>query len=299
VLCGPTGIGKSEVAALLAERHGLDIISADSRQVYTWLDIGTAKPPRELRARLGIHMVDMVEPSRCYSAVDYARDALAVMRRLAAAGRGLLVVGGAGFYLRALFEPLFDAPRPDPELRRRLQAEPTGALYERLRRRDPVRAAQLHPNDRQRVARAIEVVEQTGRTMAELVRTGSARREYEPAWCVLDMPRAELYRRINERFDAMMAAGLLDEVRRLVDSGFGRDTYVANAYGYAELMAHLAGELSLADAVDRAKAKSRAYARRQLSWFRSLADARWVETTTPAETAERVEQTMRAELAPV
>lgn len=296
VLCGPTGVGKTEVAALLAERRRLDIVSADSRQVYSWLDIGTAKPSRELRARLGIHMVDMVEPNRIYSAVDYARDALAVMRRLVAQGCGFIIVGGAGFYLRALFRPLFDAPRPDPALRRLLLVEPAAALHERLRRVDPERAARLHPNDRQRVVRALEVFGQTGRTATELGRAAAQSTEFEPVWFVLDMPRDELYRRINERFDEMMRRGLLDEVRGLKEVGFGRHSYVANAYGYAELLSHLAGELSLVEAVERAKAKSRGYARRQLSWFRSIPAARWIQVSTPEETASRVEDALAAEL---
>ena len=289
MLCGPTGVGKTEVAVELARRHGLHLVSADSRQVYTWLDIGTAKPGPELRREIGIHMVDMVEPNRVYSAADYARDALAVMRRLVREGKRFMVVGGSGLYLRALFEPFFEAPRPDPALRRALERQTAAELHDRLRRVDPERAARLHPHDRQRVMRALEVYELTGRTMTELSREQARRAEFAPTYAAVTLKREVLNRQIDARFDAMMAAGLLDEVKRLKEAGFGRQSYVANAYGYAELLACLDGEITLEQAVARAKAKSRAYAKRQLTWFRGLKDAHWFEQTGVAETAGLVE----------
>ncbi len=291
VLCGPTGVGKTAVAVELARKHRLEIISADSRQVYSWLDIGTAKPCPELRRELGIHMVDMVEPNRVYSAADFARDALAVMRRLRREGKRFIVAGGSGMYLKAVFEPFFEAPKPDPALRQRLEAETSLALYDRLRRVDPERADKLHPNDRQRVMRALEVYESTGKTMTEIARKAKVEAEVEfgPVYAVLAMEREVLRRRLDARFDAMMDAGLLDEVRRLKESGFGRDTYVANAYGYAELLRHLDGELTLEQAVAEAKAKTRAYAKRQLTWFRSLKGAHWIECKDLADAVLGVE----------
>jgi len=291
VLCGPTGVGKTEIAVELARKHKLEIISADSRQVYSWLDIGTAKPGPELRRELGIHMVDMVEPNRVYSAADFARDALAVMRRLGCEGKRFMVAGGSGMYLKALFEPFFDAPKPEPAQRQRLEAETSLALHDRLKQVDPDRAVKLHPNDRQRVMRALEVYESTGKTMTELTRKAKVKAEveFEPLYAVLTMERELLRRRLDVRFDAMMRAGLLDEVKRLKESGFGRDTYVANAYGYAELLRHLDGELTLEQAVAEAKAKTRAYAKRQVTWFRSLKDAHWFECTDVAEAVRLVE----------
>jgi tRNA dimethylallyltransferase len=289
VLCGPTGVGKTEVAVELARKFKLEIISADSRQVYSWLDIGTAKPSPELRRELGIHMVDMVEPNRVYSAADFARDALAVMRRLRREGKRFMVAGGAGMYLKALFEPFFEAPKPDPALRKRLEAESSLVLHDRLKQVDPERAAKLHPNDRQRVVRALEVFEATGKTMTELSKAKKADAEFEPAYAVLTMERELLRRSLDARFDSMMRAGLLDEVRRLKESGFGRDTYVANAYGYAELLRHLDGEFTLERAVAEAKAKTRAYAKRQLTWFRGLKDAHWFECKDIADAVRLVE----------
>jgi tRNA dimethylallyltransferase len=297
VLCGPTGVGKTEVAVELARKLKLEIISADSRQVYSWLDIGTAKPGPELRRELGIHMVDMVEPNRVYSAADFARDALAVMRRLQTEGKRFMVAGGSGMYLKALFEPFFEAPKPDPALRKRLEAESSLVLHDRLKQVDPERAAKLHPNDRQRVMRALEVYESTGKTMTELGRAKKSEAEFEPVYAVLTMEREVLRRRLDERFDAMMRAGLLDEVRRLKESGFGRDTYVANAYGYAELLRHLDGELTLEQAVAEAKAKTRAYAKRQLTWFRSLRGAHWFECKDSADAARLAEPLLEQVLA--
>jgi tRNA dimethylallyltransferase len=289
VLCGPTGVGKTEIAVELARKFKLEIISADSRQVYSWLDIGTAKPGPELRRELGIHMVDMVEPNRVYSAADFARDALAVMRRLQREGKRFMVAGGSGMYLKALFEPFFEAPKPDPAGRKRLEAETSLVLHDRLKQVDPERAAKLHPNDRQRVMRALEVHESTGKTMTELSKAARAKAEFEPVYAVVTMKREALRQALDVRFDAMMRAGLLDEVKRLKDTGFGRDTYVANAYGYAELLRHLDGELTLEQAVAEAKAKTRAYAKRQVTWFRSLKDAHWFECADVAEAVRLVE----------
>ena len=298
VLCGPTGVGKTEVAVELARKFKLEIISADSRQVYSWLDIGTAKPGPELRRELGIHMVDMVEPNRVYTAADFARDALAVMRRLHREGERFMVAGGSGMYLKALFEPFFETPKPDPALRQRLEAESSLALHNWLKQVDPERAAKLHPNDRQRVMRALEVYESTGKTMTELSKAAKADVEFQPVYAVVTMKREALCQALDVRFDAMMRAGLLDEVKRLKDTGFGRDTYVANAYGYAELLRHLDGEVTLEQAVAEAKAKTRAYAKRQVTWFRSLKEAHWFECTDVPEAVRLVEPLLRETLGP-
>lgn len=277
VIAGPTGAGKTDVAAQICIRHNLDIVSADSRQVYKGLAIGTAKPDADLRARVRFHLIDVVEPQATYSAAEFARSAAVVIDELKAQRRRCVVVGGSGLYLRALFEPFFEAPAADPARRAELMSLPVSALQERLRAVDPARAAQLHPNDRQRIVRAVEVYEGTGKTFDELRRQAETGRRFTPRHLVLTMPRELLYRRINERFDAMMSAGLLDEVRALAAAGLAQTSYVANAYGYAEMLDHLAGRLSLGEAVELAKAKTRAYARRQLAWFRGQKDAHWVE----------------------
>lgn len=287
VLTGPTGVGKSDVAVVLARRLKLEIISVDARQVYRHLDIGTAKPPKVLREEIKFHMVDVVEPTQLYSSADYARDTLPIIRALRDAKRLFILVGGAGFYLRALFAPLFEVPRFNPVLRERFSSQETRMLYHQLQKVDPERAAQLHPNDRQRIIRALEIYRLTGRRFSDLI--GEKKEvEFIPIYVVLNMPRSQLYRRIDERFDQMMTAGLLDEVRRIKAMGLATAPPVITAYGYAELLAFLDGKLSLDEAIALAKKKTRDYARRQLTWFRSLKDARWFDVSTPEETAEKL-----------
>jgi len=197
-----------------------------------------------------------------------------------------MVVGGSGLYIRALFEPLFDAPKPDQRVRDRLASLDTADLHARLARVDPERSRALHPNDRQRVMRALEIYEQTGRTATELARRPRPAPEFEPVYVVLNVPKEELARRLDERFDAMMAAGFLDEVKRLKEAGFGLGDYVANAYGYSELLQHLDGKLTLEQAVKLAKEKTRSYAKRQLTWFRKLSGAKWIAVRTYEQAAE-------------
>jgi tRNA dimethylallyltransferase len=289
VLAGPTGVGKTEVAGLLGRRLGLEVVSADSRQVYRGMDIGTAKPSAEERAAVPVHMLDLADPDAVVSAADYARAAAAAMRQLRAEGRRFIVAGGSGFYLRALFQPLFEAPAGSLDIRRRLAVLSPAALHDRLRKLDPARAQQLHPHDRQRVIRSLEVHELTGRTFTELATRARESAEFAPCYAVLSLPRGELCRRIDERFDRMMAAGLLAEVRALRERGLGSAAGVASAYGYAELLAFLGGRLSLEQAVRQAKQKTRAYARRQLTWFRSLPAARWFDAGDPAAAARQLE----------
>lgn len=288
VITGPTGVGKTDVAVILARKFGGEIVSADSRQVYRYLDIGTAKPSPELQREIRFHMIDRVEPNRRYSAADYARDALQIMKRLKSEGKVFFVVGGSGFYLRALFKPFFDAPAYNPQLRSRLSTVPTAELYQRLVKLDPERAKQLHPNDRQRVIRALEVYELTGRRFSELVKEQKKETPFLPIYAVLNMGRKRLYTQIEQRFDRMIAVGLLDEVRRLKKLEVTQDSYILNAYGYAELLRYLEGEISLKEAIAQAKKKTKEYARRQLTWCRSLKDARWLEVTTVMETAEKL-----------
>lgn len=277
VVAGPTGAGKTAAAFEICRRHGLQMLSADSRQVYRGLNIGTAKPEPELCRQVVCHMLDVVDPDRPYSAADYARAATAVMERLVMTAVKFVVVGGAGLYLRALFKPLISAPPGDATLRARLGSTPTQELYRRLQTLDPGRAAQLHPNDRQRIVRALEICEKTGKPFAELQALSQWGCRFIPRYLILTLPRDLLYRRIDERFDAMMAAGLLEEVKKLVARGFGLSSPVANAYGYGELIRYIQGELTLDEAVRIAKVKSRAYAKRQLVWFRRIEGAEWLE----------------------
>lgn len=289
VLTGPTGVGKTEVGILLAKKYDLDIISADSRQIYRYFDIGTDKPRGAQRQQVRFHLIDFVEPTEYYSAADFARDAKTIINQFREQRRQFIIVGGANFYLRSLFQPLFPAPCVNYALRYRLNTQATPALYNRLKQIDPVRAAQLHPNDRQRIIRALEIYELSGKTFTQHVKEQVEKTDIEPVYVALTMPRMKLYEQINKRFDRMIEGGLLDEVRALRNKGFNLDAPAMQGYGYREIFLFLEGKLDLKSAVDLAKKRTRDYAKRQLTWLRSLSDVHWFEVTNISEVIAQIE----------
>lgn len=280
VITGATGTGKSALAVETAEQVGGEIISADSRQIYRQMEIGTAKPPPALRDRVPHHGLDRLDPDEAYSAGQFARDAWGWIAQIRERGHVPLVVGGTGFFIRALLEPLGPEPDVDPaqqaRLRRYLSAQPAESLKRWLKRLDPERAAQLErEGGSQRLARSLEVVLLSGRPHswwhAQPPRTPALA---AVVFC-LRLPREEVYRRIDRRFERMMADGLLDEVRRLL-ARYPPDAPGLRSVGYAELVAHLNGELDLGAAVEAAMRSTRRYARRQLTWFRHQLPAQTV-----------------------
>jgi len=294
IIAGPTGVGKSVLALGLAERFGMEIISADSRQVYRELDIGTAKPGRVERARVPHHLVDYVEPDESYSVARFRDDAEVVLADLAARRVGALVVGGTGHYVQALSDRI-EPPRvpPQPELRaalERLAAERgANALHAQLEQLDPASAQAIPPSNVRRAIRAIEVARATGQPFSRIGRRRGKRRM--ALRVALTLSREELYRRVDARVDRMLAAGWLDEVRGLLRRGYDPDLPALAATGYRELIAHLRGELSLEDAVQRIKWASHAYIRRQYVWLRRQPSYRWLEAGPSAYT--RVEPLVR------
>ncbi len=272
VITGATGTGKSELAVETAELIGGEIISADSRQIYRQMEIGTAKPPPALRDRVPHHGLDRLDPDQPYSAGQFARDVWGWIAQIRERGHVPLVVGGTGFFIRALLEPLGPEPDVDPAqrsgLRRYLSAQSAESLRRWLERLDPERAAQLErEGGSQRLARSLEVVLLSGRPHS----WWHSQPPHTPALaavvCCLRLPREEVYRRIDRRFERMMADGLLDEVRRLLER-YPPDAPGLRSVGYAELVAHLTGELDLDAAVEAAMRSTRRFARRQLTWFR-------------------------------
>ncbi|MCR4438829.1 MAG: tRNA (adenosine(37)-N6)-dimethylallyltransferase MiaA [bacterium] len=281
VIVGPTAAGKSAVALNVASRLGAEIVSADSRQVYKFMDIGTAKPTLEERALVPHHLIDIRQPDEYYSAGEYARDAAAAVAGILARGRFPIVVGGSGFYIKALVDGLFGPKVADPALRARLRQEAQDlgvqALWQRLADVDPVSAACLHPNDAQRIIRALEVYESTGVPIS----LHQARHRPEPSfgWHFLGLrwPRQELYARIERRVDEMMAEGLEQEVRQLLALGYDERLVSLRTVGYKEMFAFIRGELSLEEAVVQIKQHTRNYAKRQMTWFRRDARVGWVD----------------------
>ncbi len=285
-LTGPTASGKTSVGVALAERIGAEIISLDSMSLYRGMDIGTAKPTAAERERVAHHLLDVVEPSQEFSLAEYLAAAGRSIEEIRCRGRAILFVGGTPLYLKGLLRGIFEGPPADWELRRRLQHEAEagspGCLHQRLAEVDPLAAQRLHPHDTRRLIRALEVFEKTGQPISRLQQQFEVGRPAEECRVfVLEWPREQLSARINARVDVMFSAGLVDEVRRLVD-GPGRLSRTASqALGYREVLAHLAGRQSLTETIELVKIHTRQFAKRQGTWFRSLSECRSVPVGEP------------------
>lgn len=276
VLMGPTGTGKSDLALRLAAELPLELISVDSAQVYRQMDIGTAKPSPQDRARVAHHLIDIRDPAQAYSAGEFVDDARRVMNEIFARGRVPLLVGGTMLYFRALLTGLASLPRASPAVRARLDAraarEGWAALHAELARSDPQAAARIHPNDPQRIQRALEVLAVTGSTLSRLQDVGNTLSDDVEfvCWALRPEMRSALHSRLEERFNAMMRLGFLDEVRALHRRGDLRAASASmRAVGYRQLWAHVDGVTSLAQASEQAVAATRQLAKRQLTWLRS------------------------------
>jgi tRNA dimethylallyltransferase len=289
-LVGPTAVGKTEIAVRILEKLKGRIVSADARQVYRFLDIGTDKPSADLRQRVGFEMLDVVSPEEPYNAADYARDARQVILRLHAEGTPFMLVGGSGLYLRALFAPFFAAPQVGAGLRESFARVSSPNLHDQLREIDPQSAARLHPNDRQRIVRALEVFEATGKPMSELQHSAAQQSEFIPTYVGLELPRPVLNERIDTRFDRMIAEGLADEVRQLTKMGYGEATPALDAIGYQEILGFIDGKWTLDTAIAVVKRRSRAYAKRQMTWFRHQSGITWIDAQDIARATAEVER---------
>jgi len=279
-LVGATATGKTAVGILLAEALDTEVIGCDSRQVYRGLDIGTAKPTAAERARVRHHLVDVADPRERFNAARFRECALALFAACHDAGRPPLLVGGTGLYLRATLEGLCSAPPGDAGLRRWLkglaESLPDG-LHPLLARVDPPAAARLHPNDRFRIIRALEVFYLGGEPLSERhCRHRSSQRPAAARVFAIDLPAPELRRRIDQRLETMLADGFLDEARRLLEGGLDPSLPALRAVGYPELFAHLRGETTLAAASDAIRHATGQYARRQRTWFRAVPGVVWI-----------------------
>lgn len=292
-LMGPTASGKSALALALADMLPCEVISVDSALVYRGLDIGAAKPSAAERARVPHHLIDIRDPAEPYSAAQFRSDALAAMTHCSRAGRLPLLVGGTLLYFRALEHGLSELPRADAALRARLSAEAgtTGwaALHARLARVDPDAAARIHPNDPQRIQRALEVYELTGQALSAL--QGRTRQTALP-WRVLRLAvapaeRARLHERIAARFHAMLAAGLVAEVEALRARGdLTPELPAVRAVGYRQVWDYCAGRYPCDEMTRRAIQASRQLAKRQLTWLRSMRDTVWFDSDAPDLTSQ-------------
>jgi tRNA dimethylallyltransferase len=292
VLVGPTAVGKSAVAVEVAERIGAEIVCADSRTVYRGMDIGTAKPTPRMRGRVPHYLLDVADPREVFTVRDFQRMGRSAIEGIRSRGRVPLLAGGTGLYVRAVLDGL-DIPEapPDWALRRQWEAEERtepGVLYRRLQGRDPTAAAEIPRSNIRRIIRALEVIRHTGRPISEQRRRAPV--DVDAVQVGLTMDRAALYERIDRRALEQIEAGLVEEVRGLLEAGLDPQLPSMLGLGYREIVAYLRREVELDEAVRTLQRNTRRYAKRQLTWFRADPRIRWiaVDGMDAAEVAERV-----------
>jgi tRNA dimethylallyltransferase len=287
ILTGPTGSGKSAWAMRLAQLWPVEIISVDSAQVFRGMDIGTAKPGAAARTAVAHHLIDILDPAQAYSAGQFAQDAVALIGQIRARRHIPLLVGGTMLYLRALRQGLALLPRASPAIRQAIDAAAAQRgwplLHADLARIDPLAASRIHPNDAQRIQRALEVCQLTGETLSALqAHSPAALQEPAPTWALVPEPREVLHEHLAIRFKQMMAQGFLEEVRALHARGDLRAGHASmRAVGYRQLWEHCEGRKSLAEAVEQGVAATRQLAKRQLTWLRGDSGIRIVDPATP------------------
>jgi tRNA dimethylallyltransferase len=281
-LTGATAVGKTAVGLALAKRLGAEIISLDSMAIYRGMDIGTAKPTPAQRAEVPHHLIDIVDPADEFSVAQYVDAAAAVVADLRDRGKKVLFVGGTPLYLKSLLRGLFEGPPADWTLREQIEEEleqvGEAALYERLTQLDPVAAANIHPHDTRRLIRALEVFRATGLPIShQQTQFEEGRPAEECRVFVLRRTREEQHERIERRVDWMIETGLVDEVRDLTSEGRQLGRTARQAVGYREALNYLTGEYDREEMIDRIKIRSRRFAKRQGTWFRSLSECRFVD----------------------
>ena len=281
LIVGATGVGKTDVALALANRLDAEIVSADSMQVYRYMDIGTAKPTPAQRRQCPHHLLDVVDPDEDFNVARFREAALKAVEDVWSRGRNVLVAGGTGLYVKALTRGLFAGPPRDAALRaelaRVISEHGVGHLFDRLTRVDPEAAARIHPQDRVRIVRALEVFHGTGRPLSQWQREhGFGDQPFDVLGVGLERPRPELYELIDRRCERMMAEGLLDEAGSLLDRGYAPGLRSMQGVGYRQAVQCLMGRLSRPEALSSMQQATRRLAKRQLTWFRAQPALRWL-----------------------
>lgn len=282
-LIGPTAVGKTEIAILLAKYLKTEIISADSMQIYRGMDIGTAKPSKDQRKVIKHHMIDIVEPTEDFSVGEYLRIARKIIEELSTKGKIPLITGGTGLYIRALTRGLFEGPKRDREFRQKMEMEEEkhgkGYLFQILKNVDPEAALKIHPSDLRRIIRALEVYHLGKRPITDFQKKNTSGYLKSPVKIGLTMERKELYRRIEERVDRMFFEGLEDEVRALIERGCHEGMTSMQGLGYRHFLRYFKGEYSLEETKRFLKRDTKRYAKRQFTWFRKEEGVDWVDIT--------------------
>jgi tRNA dimethylallyltransferase len=281
IVLGPTASGKSDLAIHIALATGGEIVNCDSLQIYRGFDIGTAKVPPSERRGVVHHLIDLVDPDQIFTAGEYARTARDVLQQIAERDHTAVVVGGTGFYLRALLEGLSPGPPREETIRTRLQLREEkrrGSLHRILTRLDPTAAARIHSNDRNKIIRALEVRLVAGRPISELFDQGrEGLQGFQPIKIGLNPPRSLLYQRMNDRAVRIFENGLVDEVRGLLAAGAPRDAKPFGSLGYKQALAVVEGRLTPEEALIATQVETRRYAKRQLTWFRREQGIHWLD----------------------
>ncbi len=301
VLVGPTAVGKTALSFRLVERFNCEIISMDSMQVYRSMDIGTAKPCLEDRAAVPHHLIDIADPDEQYDAACFVADALAAIDAIAARSKTVLLTGGTGLYLKALFEGLFEALPADKAIREQLQArlarEGRAALHAELYHIDPTAGARIHPNDTQRLLRGLEIFQISGRTWTELLaeqqRAGQGGAVFNRVYQAgLRCDKVELHERIAQRTLTMLKSGLIEEVELLRKAGYGPELASMQAIGYRHVNTFLDGAWSKAEMTEQLIIDTRKYAKRQMTWFGANKELRWFRRDDYAALADEIAQVL-------
>jgi tRNA dimethylallyltransferase len=290
-IAGPTAVGKSEIALLLAEKIGGEIISADSMQVYRGLDIGTAKPNEAERKGISHHLIDVCELTENFDAAQFIRLAQKAVEEIQSRNKTPIFCGGTGLYFKAYLSGLGEAPATNPELRAELEAASFESLLHELKERDPAAYGKIDKQNPRRVIRAVEVIRLTGKKFSEQRAEwkSEAQSSKTENFFAFSRQSADLHARINARVDAMFARGLVDETRELLQRGLEQNKTAMQAIGYRQVAEHLRGERALAETIELVKSRTRQFAKRQLTWFRRQLDSEWIELK-PDESLEKCAQ---------
>lgn len=287
VLLGPTGVGKTYLSTLIAKELSVEIISADSRQVYKFLNIGTAKPAKRILKKIPHHFVDILTPDKYYSAGQFGIEARQVIAEIFNRGNVSVILGGSGLYVKALLEGFFQGESNNEKIREslqfRMEIEGSEALYQDLLKIDESSARKIHPNNHIRIIRALEVFLASGTRLSDLQKKKLPPPDFFPLKFGIIKDRKKLYQEINKRVDQMFKNGLLAEVAHILDLGYDKNLNSLNSVGYKEVIQYLDGTINYETCVAEVKKNSRRYAKRQLTWFRADSEIKWLEVDKPGD----------------
>jgi len=268
VIAGPTASGKSDLAYSLAERFEIEIISADSRQIYKYLDIGTAKPSVDILKKISHKLISVINPDERYSAAQFAETASLYISEIFCKKRLPVIVGGTGLYIKALFDGMFECPEKNDDLRRALEKKSNSELFDYLNKIDPESCVKININDKKRIVRAIEVFETTGESISKLKTATSPATEFKPFYFIMERDRKDLYNRINCRAEKMIKNGWIEETQNILNMGFQKNCPAFEGLGYKDIIEYLDKKQELPQTIENIKMFTRRYAKRQMIWFR-------------------------------